>query len=101
MPNTCKIINPLVPKAIFLSISVKLSGMPYCGLKRIPIFCFFEKIKNKKVFFSGSLVPSRPVHKVPPGHIIPSRNVHFKPDTQFHHWLSLKVPLNSFFLQPT
>jgi hypothetical protein len=57
--------------------------MSYFGLKRTPFFCFFEKIKNKKVFFPGRFVPSRTVHKVPPGHFVPSRTVH-------------KVPLGHF-----
>jgi hypothetical protein len=43
------------------------------------LFCFSEKMKNKKVFFSGSFVPSRTVQKLPPGHFLPSRNVHFIP----------------------
>jgi hypothetical protein len=61
---------------------VKLAGVPYLGPKRTQLFCFQEKIKNKKVFFPGSLVPSRAVHKVPPVHFIPSRNVQSMPVVQ-------------------
>jgi hypothetical protein len=47
-------------------ILLKLTGIAYIGQSRIPLFYFFFKGTDKKVFFSGINVPFRTVHKVPP-----------------------------------
>jgi hypothetical protein len=54
---------------------LKLTGCAYNGQIRIPLFYFFFKGTDKKVFFAGTNRPSRNVQYVPAVQIDRYRNV--------------------------